>query len=66
MEILTVETLAEMLSMSTNQVYEMTRARTRSGAMRDNPIPVLRVNGNVRFSRESIDLFLARCEQKNA
>ena len=54
MEILTVEELAAMLKMSKGQVYEMTRARTRSGAMRDNPIPVLKINGNVRFRKSDI------------
>ena len=55
MEILTVAEVASLLKMSTGQVYEMTRARTRSGAMRDNPIPVVKINGNVRFRKSDIE-----------
>lgn len=55
MEILTVTELAAMLKMSRGQVYEMTRDRTRSGAMRDNPIPVVRINSNVRFRKSDIE-----------
>jgi predicted DNA-binding transcriptional regulator AlpA len=33
----------------------MTRDRTRSGAMRDNPIPVVRIHGNVRFIKSDIE-----------
>lgn len=54
-EILTVAELAAMLKMSKNQVYEMTRERTRSGAMRDNPIPVVKINGNVRFRKSDVE-----------
>jgi excisionase family DNA binding protein len=54
-EILTVDELAALLKMSKGQVYEMTRARTRSGAMRDNPIPVVKINGNVRFRKSDIE-----------
>jgi excisionase family DNA binding protein len=55
MEILTVADLAAMLKMSKGQVYEMTKERTRSGAMRDNPIPFLKINGNVRFRKSDIE-----------
>jgi len=50
-EILTVDDLAAMLKMSRGQIYEMTRARTRTGSMREHPLPVLRINGNVRFRK---------------
>lgn len=54
-EILTVDELAALLKMSKGQIYEMTRARTRSGGMRDNPIPVVKINGNVRFRKSDIE-----------
>jgi excisionase family DNA binding protein len=54
-EILTVAELAAMLKMNKRQVYEMTKERTRSGAMRDNPIPFLKINGNVRFRKSDIE-----------
>jgi excisionase family DNA binding protein len=59
-EILTVDELATLLKMSTTQVYEMTRKRTRAGAMRENPIPVLKINGNVRFRKSDIEAWLEK------
>jgi excisionase family DNA binding protein len=55
MEILTVAELAAMLKMNKRQVYEMTKRRTRTGSMRENPIPVLKINGNVRFRKSDIE-----------
>jgi len=57
-EILTVDELAVLLKMSKGQVYEMTKTRTRSGSMRDNPIPFVKINGNVRFMKSTIDAWL--------
>ena len=44
-----------MLKMRKTQIYEMTRERTRMGAMRENPLPVLRIKGNVRFGKTDIE-----------
>lgn len=63
-EILTVAELAAMLKMSKGQIYEMTSTRTRSGAMRDNPIPVLKINGNVRFRKSDIEAWIERLAVK--
>jgi excisionase family DNA binding protein len=57
-EILTIEELASLLKMSRNQVYGMTRARARKRM--ENPLPVLRLNGNVRFKRSDIEAWLGR------
>lgn len=57
-EILTIEQVAAWLQMSRRQVYEMTRSRGQ--ARIDDPIPVLRINGNVRFRRVDVELWLAR------
>jgi predicted DNA-binding transcriptional regulator AlpA len=59
-EILTVAELAAMLKMSKTQIYEMTRLRTRSGAMREAPLPVLRINGNVRFLKSDVEDWIER------
>jgi excisionase family DNA binding protein len=59
-EILTVNELASLLKMTRRQIYEMTSARTR--AKSDHPIPVLRVNGNLRFSRTSVEAWLKELE----
>lgn len=57
-QILTVDELAEWLKMSRRQIYEMTRTRGKVRA--DHPIPVLRINGNVRFRRSDIEAWLNR------
>ena len=62
-EILTVAELAAMLKMSKSQIYEMTRARTRSGAMRANPIPVLKINGNLRFRKSDVEDWVEKLVQ---
>jgi excisionase family DNA binding protein len=59
-EILTVEELATMLKMSKTQIYEMTRTRTRNGNMREHPLPVLKINGNVRFRKSDIEDWLEK------
>lgn len=59
-EILTVAEVAALLKMSKGQIYEMTRARTRSGAMRENPLPVVKINGNVRFVRSDIEIWIEK------
>ena len=54
-EILTITELAAMLKMSKGQIYEMTKARTRTGPMKDHPLPVLKINGNLRFKRADVE-----------
>jgi predicted DNA-binding transcriptional regulator AlpA len=41
--------------MSKGQVYEMTSTRTRSGNMREHPLPVLKINGNLRFRKSDVE-----------
>lgn len=60
MEILTVAEVAAMLKMSKSQIYEMTKARTRTGSMRENPIPVLRINSNLRFRKSDIEAWVEK------
>ncbi len=60
MEILTVSELAAMLKMNKRQVYSMTCDRARTGPMKDHPIPVLRINGNLRFSKNAVLEWLAQ------
>lgn len=63
MEILTVDELAALLKMTKRQIYTMTETRTSSGAMKDNPLPVMRLNGNLRFRKAAIDEWLLKVEQ---
>ncbi len=65
MEILTITELAALLKMSKKQIYTMCETRTRNGAMKTHPLPVLKINGNLRFLRKDVDLWLSKLiEQK--
>jgi excisionase family DNA binding protein len=57
-EILTAQEVADWLKMSKRQIYEMTRTRGKVRA--DHPIPVVRINGNIRFRRSDIEAWLSR------
>lgn len=57
-DILTIDELAALLKMSRNQVYSMTRARAQAGP---NPLPICRINGNLRFRKQDILAWLERC-----
>jgi excisionase family DNA binding protein len=61
-EVLTIEQVAAWLKMSRRQVYEMTRSRGQ--ARMDDPIPMLRINGNVRFRRVDVDAWLSRLAER--
>lgn len=58
-EIMTIQQLAEYLQMTRRQVYEMTSERGRA-RMESNPLPLLRLNGAVRFVRADIEAWLQR------
>jgi len=59
-EILTVTEVASLLKMSKRQVYTMCETRTRQGSMKDHPLPVLKINGNLRFRKADVDSWLAK------
>jgi excisionase family DNA binding protein len=56
-EILTISELAEWLRMSRRQIYNLTRARGQ--ARMEHPLPVLRINGNIRFRKCDVEEWLA-------
>ena len=60
-ELLTVEQAAEFLNMTKGQIHEMTRVRGRERM--PIPIPLLRINGNLRFRRSSLEKWLNEIEQ---
>jgi predicted DNA-binding transcriptional regulator AlpA len=62
MTLLTVKDAAELLRMSPTQIYSMSKARGR--ARMKHPIPILRVNGNLRFSKESLEQWLQALEER--
>jgi predicted DNA-binding transcriptional regulator AlpA len=59
-EILTVNELATMLKLSKSQVYELVNERTRSGEVRKNPIPAVRIGTSVRFIKADVEAWLAK------
>ena len=65
-EILTVTEVASLLKMSKRQVYTMCETRTRIGSMKDHPLPVLKINGNLRFRKADVDSWLARLAEQKA
>jgi predicted DNA-binding transcriptional regulator AlpA len=58
-DILTIDELASWLKMSKRQIYTMCEKRTRTGSMKNHPLPVLKINGNLRFRRCDIERWLA-------
>lgn len=59
-EILTIDELAALLKMSKRQIYTMCEKRTRNCAMKDHPLPVLKINGNLRFRKSDVEVWLGR------
>jgi len=51
-EILTVDDLAVLLKMKRSQIYTLTRKRAR--VRNSLPMPLLKINGNLRFRRSDI------------
>jgi predicted DNA-binding transcriptional regulator AlpA len=60
-EILDVEGLAAFLKMSKGQIYSMTERRTR--AKQEHPLPFMRVNGNLRFSKSAVEAWLRQLQE---
>ncbi len=58
MEILTVNEVAAWLKISKRHVYELMQARTRSGEVRINPIPSLRIGSSVRFRKSDVEAWI--------
>jgi predicted DNA-binding transcriptional regulator AlpA len=62
-EILTIDMLADFLHMTRRQIYEMTSKR---GQSIPNPLPVTRINGNIRFRQSDVEQWLATLAGKKA
>ena len=65
-EILTISELAALLKMSKRQIYTLCETRTRTGSMKDHPLPVLKINGNLRFRKADVDSWLAKLVEGQA
>jgi excisionase family DNA binding protein len=64
MTILTVAEVADMLKLKPSQIYTMTRSRARERM--EKPLPYLKLNGNLRFSKEAVEQWLAELCQEAA
>ena len=64
MDILTVDELATLLKMSKRQIYTMCETRTRTGVMKDHPLPVLKINGNLRFLKSDVEAWIEKLRGK--
>jgi len=62
MILLTVKEAADFLRMTRSQVYSLTKARGR--ARMGSPIPTIKLNGNLRFSQESLEEWLKKLEER--
>jgi excisionase family DNA binding protein len=59
--ILTIDEACEFLRVTRSQLYGMTRKR--GAARMERPMPVIRLNGNLRFSKESLEEWLKELEE---
>ena len=41
-------------------------ARTRTGAMKENPIPALKINGNLHFRKAAVEAWWMKQEEQKA
>jgi predicted DNA-binding transcriptional regulator AlpA len=58
MTILTADEVASLLRISKRHVFELAQARTRSGDVRDNPLPCLKLGKSVRFDKDEVERWL--------
>ena len=64
MEILTVNEVASLLRVSIWHVYELTQPRTKSGDIREHPLPCLRFGKSVRFRRSDLEAWIEKLVRK--
>jgi len=60
MEILTASEVAAMLLVSKWQVYELAKGRTRSGDLREHPLPMVRIGKAVRFLKSDVEAWIEK------
>jgi hypothetical protein len=65
-EILTIDELAALLEMTRRQIYTMCETRARNGAMKDHPLPVLKINGDLRFKGADVGAWLLKLTEQKA
>jgi predicted DNA-binding transcriptional regulator AlpA len=60
--LMTATEVAGLLKVSKHSVYELAKERTRSGDMREKPLPCVRIGSLVRFRRSAVEAWLAGLE----
>lgn len=64
MEIMTASEVAALLKLSKSKVYELANERTRSGDLREHPLPALRFGASVRFRRSDVEAWIEKLVRK--
>lgn len=62
-ELLTIDELATWLKFTRRQVYELTSKR---GQSTDHPLPVFKINGNIRFKKSDVENWIGEISGKAA
>ena len=57
-ELLTPDEVAALLKVKRSKVYELSNERTRSGDLRTNPLPSLRLGSALRFRKSDVEAWL--------
>lgn len=63
-DILTKRELAELLKMTVRQIDSLCESRRRD--RQRHPLPMFKINGNVRFSRPAVENWLAQLQKEAA
>lgn len=63
MELWTKEELADFLKMSKRQIDTLCETRTRAKQRPEHRLPVLKINGNVRFARPAVERWLQTLQE---
>jgi predicted DNA-binding transcriptional regulator AlpA len=59
-DLLTTDEVAALLRVSKRHIYELTQDRTRSGDLRENPLPCIRLGASVRFRKSDVEAWIER------
>jgi len=65
-DVLTKHELADVLRFTVRQVDSLCESRTRAKQKPEERLPLFKINGNVRFSRQAVDQWLARLQDRAA
>jgi predicted DNA-binding transcriptional regulator AlpA len=60
MEILKADEVAVLLKVSKWHVYELAKQRTKSGDVRDHPLPCVRLGKSIRFNKATVEEWIER------